>query len=226
MNKTSLDTSKGYPEDYHDYVFKDGRFVGAFDEMYRFSKGIPWDQDKRCNDWYAEVGVMMLRDKGPYSSILEMGGGLGYFADKLRRYALRGGGTMHSFDVSAEAVRRASEMHPGIEFWVEDVTRSTYAPRQRYDLVVIRDVFWYVFEHIHTVVENIARSVKPQGHVYVCQSFPALDRPFVGKETIPNPDALLGFFSPKFKPVHSMRLRQHLIESDGPILHFLSQSIA
>lgn len=27
--------------DYHDYVFKDGKFVGAFEEMYR-NVGDPW----------------------------------------------------------------------------------------------------------------------------------------------------------------------------------------
>ncbi len=212
-----------HPEDYHDYVFVNGRLVGKFDEMYRFSKGIPWDQDKRCNDWYAEVGLLMLADAGPYQSILEMGCGLGYITTKLKHRVLTPGGTIHGFDVSAEAVRKASEMQQGIEFWVDDLRRPEFRPRQQYDLVVVRDVFWYVFGSMATVVANISKSVKPGGKLYVGQSFPALDGQFVGKEIIPDPDALLRFFEPQFKLIHTMRLRRHRVESDGPLLHFLTE---
>jgi len=49
------------PEDYHDYVFRDGKFVGDFDNMYRYAKGIPWEQDKRCEHWYTEVGMLIMK---------------------------------------------------------------------------------------------------------------------------------------------------------------------
>jgi len=32
---------KGNPHDYHDYVFKDGKFIGAFEEMY-LNVDDPW----------------------------------------------------------------------------------------------------------------------------------------------------------------------------------------
>ena len=212
-----------HPEDYHDYVFKEGRLVGAFDEMYRFAKGVPWDQDKRCNDWYAEAGLLMAADCGPYESILEIGCGLGYIAEKLRCSVLRPGGSVDAFDISPEAIRKASELHPNIRFRVHDIARADFSASRDYDLVVVRDVFWYVTEQISTVVENIAGSVKPGGHLYVCQSFPALDRPFVGKQIVPDPDALLHYFKDAFRLVHTMRLRRHRMESDGPILHFLAE---
>jgi SAM-dependent methyltransferase len=217
------DGAEAHPEDYHDYVFAKGKLVGKFDEMYRFAKGVPWDQDKRCNDWYAEVGLLMLSDKAPYASILEMGCGLGYITAKLKQRMSQPGGVIHGFDVSPEAVRKASEAHEGIEFWVDDLRRGDFAPRRQYDLVVVRDVFWYVFDSMPVVMANIAKSVRPGGTLYVGQSFPALDRPFVGKEVIPDPDALLRYFEPRFDLIHSMRLRRHRVETDGPILHFLAE---
>jgi hypothetical protein len=33
--------------DYHDYVFKNGKFIGKFDEMYQYSENIPWNQDQQ-----------------------------------------------------------------------------------------------------------------------------------------------------------------------------------
>src|SRR5438045_191887 len=223
MNRDLLDLTNGFPEDYHDYVIKDGRLIGAFDEMYRHSKDVPWGQDERCNHWYTESGLLMLRDEGPFGSILEIGCGLGYITHKLRRIAASKDATIHGFDISPEAARKASELHPGIDFWADDVTRADYEPRRQYDLVVVRDVFWYIFESMERVVANIARSVRTGGRLYICQSFPALDRPFVGKQTIPNPDALLDLFSKDFTLIHTMLLRRHRVTSDGPIIQFLTE---
>ena len=36
-------------KDYHDYVIKNGSFVGKFEEMYQNSSNIPWHQDDTAN---------------------------------------------------------------------------------------------------------------------------------------------------------------------------------
>jgi hypothetical protein len=35
--------------DYHDYVFRDGKLVGEFEEMYLNSATTPWHQDEQEN---------------------------------------------------------------------------------------------------------------------------------------------------------------------------------
>lgn len=211
------DLPKTYPEDYHDYVFKDGELVGDFDNMYRYAKGVPWDQDTRCDRWYTEAGLLMVREYSPYDTILEIGCGLGYIAAKLRQLAAR---STDAFDVSREAIRRAAELHRGIDFYVDDIRRPEFRPRRTYDLVVVRDVFWYVFPAMATVIRNINAAVAPGARLYLAQSFPALDRPFVGKDVIPSPDALLAYF-PNYEWLHTALLRNHRLAGDGPILHAL-----
>lgn len=211
----------GFPEDYHEYVFKDGRLVGDFDNMYRYAKGIPWDQDKRCHDWYAEAGMLMVKEHAPYESILEVGCGLGYVADQVKTFAT---GPVDAFDISSEAIKVARELHPGIDFWVADITDAAFQPRRSYDLVVVREFFWYVFPHMERVIRHINACVGPQGFLYIGQSFPALDRLFVGKGVIPHPDALLAFF-PNYEPLYTARIRNHRLVNDGPILHFLGMKV-
>lgn len=206
-----------WPEDYHDYVFREGGLIGDFDNMYRYAKGTPWDQDKRCHHWYAETGMLMIKEHAPYESILEIGCGLGHIAAKLKAFTT---GRVEAFDISGEAIRRARELHSGIDFWVAEITETSFQPRRSYDLVVVRDLFWYVFPKMETVIRNINACARSQGFLYICQSFPALDSPFVGKEVIPDPDALLAFF-PNYEPLYTARLRQHRLVNDGPILHFL-----
>ena len=209
-----------FPEDYHDYVFKDGRLVGDFDNMYRHAKGVPWDQDTRCDRWYAQVAMAMLAEEAPYDSILEIGCGLGYITAKLKVFTRGEDSPVHAFDLSTEAVRKASSLHPGISFYVDDIAAPSFRPRQQYHLVVVRDVFWYLVPKLQTVAANIRACIRPEGRLYIGQSFPRLDGPFVGKETIPTPEALLALF-PDFDPIYSAQLRNHRLVADGPILHFL-----
>lgn len=213
-------TKRQFSTDYHDYVFRDGRLVGDFDNMYRHSARVPWDQDTRCERWYAKVGRLMLAEYAPYRSILEMGCGLGFFTARLR--GLIGAGRVDAFDISPEAIKRARKEHAGISFYVDDLASRRFRPRRAYSLVVVRDVFWYVFNRMPTVLRNIDRGIAPGGFLYVCQSFPALDRPFVGKEIIPGPDALLAHLG-GYAPLYTALLRNHDLEGDGPILHFLGR---
>jgi hypothetical protein len=39
-----------YSKDYDDCVFRDGKLIGEFEAMYRYSDGAPWHQDKQ-DDW-------------------------------------------------------------------------------------------------------------------------------------------------------------------------------
>lgn len=68
--------------DYHDYVFKDGKLVGKFDEMYKYSAEIPWHQDKTVYSVFSEIDIAILKQY-KYESICEIGCGLGYFSNRL-----------------------------------------------------------------------------------------------------------------------------------------------
>lgn len=44
--------------DYHDYVFRDGKLVGEFEDMYKNSSKVPWHQDEQAN-W---IDVRLTRE--------------------------------------------------------------------------------------------------------------------------------------------------------------------
>jgi SAM-dependent methyltransferase len=209
--------SSKFSDDYHDYVFRDGKLVGDFDNMYRNSKLVPWEQDTRAEHWYTQVGIAMIREFAPYGQILEVGCGLGYIAAKLEESALLG---VDAFDVSRVAIDRASDLHPGINFFVDNIADDTFRPKRAYDLVVVSEVFWYVTPWLDTTVRNIDACVKPGGFLYIGQAFPALHRVYVGKDRISGPDQLISYF-PQYEPVYTARLRNHRLSDDGPILRFL-----
>lgn len=64
----------------------------------------------------------------------------------------------------------------------------------KYGLVFVRGLFWYVFPEVKKVCDNIVRLIDKRGYLLVQQNFPPLDTNFVGKEVLPNPEALLSYF--------------------------------
>lgn len=77
--------------DYHDYVFKDGKLVGKFDEMYKYSREIPWHQDKNAYSVFSNIDIAILKQY-KYESICEIGCGLGYFTNRLHKELSNNGG--------------------------------------------------------------------------------------------------------------------------------------
>jgi len=62
-----------------------------------------------------------------------------------------------------------------------------------------------VFPHMPHVVTNVLSWVKDGGRLLIHQNFPDLNKAFVGKDVIPNPERLLEFFLERggFKLVYS-----------------------
>ncbi|MCK9376428.1 MAG: hypothetical protein M0P73_09770 [Syntrophobacterales bacterium] len=61
-----------FSNDYHDYVFKNGKFLGNFEGMYRHSTDVPWHQDKTSYSVFSDIDLAILRQYR-YNSICEVG---------------------------------------------------------------------------------------------------------------------------------------------------------
>jgi SAM-dependent methyltransferase len=188
--------------DYHDYVIKNGQLIGEFDQMYRKAKDVPWHQDDARSRLDCQLAAAMVRHFGPFGRVLEVGSGLGYFADLLAEAS--NADELVGFDISPEAVRRATQLFPRLRFEVLDLTMRGVARGRQFDLVAIRGCFWYLFPAMQTVVENLTAFVAPGGHLFVAQNFPPLDSDFVGKDVIPTPQSLIDRFTSAFEIVSSV----------------------
>jgi len=57
--------------DYRDYVIKDGRLIGEFEQMYKNSRDIPWHQDTQT-DWLdVQSSIMLLKQYGLFGDVFE-----------------------------------------------------------------------------------------------------------------------------------------------------------
>lgn len=164
-------TPEIHSTDYHDFVFRNGKLVGEFDQMYRNSAEVPWHQDDAERRLDCRLAATILQHHGPFDSVLEAGAGLGFFADLLWR-ALNPR-TMTGTDVSPEAVRRARARFPHIAFEEMDLMVPGADVGRRYDLVAIRGCFWYLFPKLDVVVANLTLLIARGGCAVRGAEFPA-----------------------------------------------------
>jgi len=194
--------------DYHDYVIKGGKLIGEFEQMYAKSSGIPWHQNEQENWLDVRLTCELLREEGNYERIVDYGCGLGHYLDILVRKM--GGGAGYGFDLSETAVRKASDLFPEFRFIQANLmvadNQGLKLPRiNGKTLHVIRGTLWYVIPKIDNVVENLLAQLEEYDALMVIQNFPPLNCNFVGKDIIPNPDALIKHFE-----VGSVHLDSHI----------------
>lgn len=194
-----------YSRDYHDYVFRNGKLIAEFEAMYRESEGVPWHQDEQENWIDVRLATDLLQDLGPFEEIHDLGCGLGYYLDLMRRRLGTADCRGFGYDISGTACAKASLAFPELKFETLDLTSDAAERLPSADggavarrLFVIRATLWYVFPKIARVVQLIRSCMSTGDRLLVVQNFPPLDRPFVGKEVIPNHRALMDHFVAAF----------------------------
>ena len=117
--------------DYHDYVFREGKLIGEFEEMYRNSTTTPWHQDEQENWIDVRLTKEILRDVGKFQQIHDFGCGAGHYLDLIVKHSLATNGKSYDYDVSATACEKAASFFPHSSFSVLDLTQRAEKKEQR-----------------------------------------------------------------------------------------------
>lgn len=136
---------------YHDYVIKDGKFIGKFDEMYSEFND-PWTQSTQPNKYSRMAGIIHIKNFN-IKTILECGCGLGYYADWIKHETNI---TPKSIDVSSVAIEKAKQLFPELDFEVADISNDL-EKYKNYDCVILSEIIWYILpdlKKIYKVLED------------------------------------------------------------------------
>ncbi|MFN6038427.1 MAG: nodulation protein S NodS, partial [Bacteroidota bacterium] len=119
---------------YHDYVIKDGKFIGKFDEMYNeFSD--PWTQSAQPNKYSRMAGIIHVKNFN-IKSILECGCGLGFYADWIKKETNI---TPKSIDISAVAIEKAKKLFPNLDFEIANISTDLHKFKN-YEAILLSEI--------------------------------------------------------------------------------------
>ncbi len=139
---------------YHDYVIKEGKFIGDFENMYRDCED-PWMQSKQPNK-YARMGAFLHIRNFNIKTVVEWGCGLGYYADWLYRET---GIKPKSLDLSEEAVNRARKLFPHLDFEKADIA-TDFLKYRDYDCILFSEIIWYILPTLDKLIKQMQESFK------------------------------------------------------------------
>ena len=149
---------------YHDYVLKDGKFIGKFEEMYQDIED-PWMQSEQPNRYSRTMAIMNIKRYG-IKSIIEYGCGLGYYAEWIYRET---GIIPKSIDISETAIKKAKSNFPHLNFEVGDITQlNQINDLDKYDCILLADITWLILDNLDRVNELLMKHFRGK---YLINSF-------------------------------------------------------
>jgi SAM-dependent methyltransferase len=178
--------------DYHDYFIKDGRFIGAFEEMYQNTPD-PWHIQSLGRRLDMDAALLLIRQSGrQFRSILDVGCGKGLFTSLLADVVP---GQIRACDVSETAIDQAGKLypHPRIEFFVWDANRihELSDPDGSYDLIVLAQTIWCVLPNFPTILKKFHALLQEDGSLLISQHFLPHGKQQYGRDMISNPEDLM-----------------------------------
>jgi len=180
-------------KDYHDYVIKNGKFIGAFEEMYQNIED-PWHHGDATATQYDIALYLMNRYNvcARGGEVLDIGCGKGAFTARLKKQIPSA--HILAIDIAPTAIKKAKEKYGdlGIDFKVCDIQNEYQSITQEFDLIVMSQLMWYVLPKFEKIVTHLKEhNLKSGGYLLVNQTFYAPHEQKYGKEFVSSVEDML-----------------------------------
>lgn len=150
--------------DYHNYVIREGKFIGDFESMYQNCDD-PWNQLAEAEISYIRAATCVSIKRYNLGSIVELGCGLGKTTNYIKRNT---GIDITGVDVSGTAIKKARGMYPDIKFKVDSALSISHNEGQQNYLFA--EIMWYILDDLDEIIENISTECKGR-YVMINQTF-------------------------------------------------------
>lgn len=196
-----------FSSDYHDYVFKNKQLLGEFDDMYKYSSSVPWHQDKTAYDIFSDIDIAILKHflSPSIDSVCDIGCGLGYLSNRLNHelFPVTGHRSMTGIDISENAIKKASDMFPSINFICKDLLIDDIGEiAASFDFIYLKDILWYISDNAYPFFGKVSSLLKPNGIIYFMQSMPS-SSDYVGSDKFPSPDSIQALMTNYFETCYA-----------------------
>jgi SAM-dependent methyltransferase len=185
-------------EDYHDYIIKDGRFIGEFEQMYQNVED-PWGMKMNKGLYSLTNDVLMatignLNSSARIGTVLHAGCALGLLTSRVRQ-TLGDEVRIWGCDISETAIRHAKAKHKDVDFFTHDLSQVEQLPFEPgfFDLILMVETMWYVLPWLHKIFRHFHAILRPGGTLLVKQYFLQHGEQTYGNDLIQTPKDLARF---------------------------------
>lgn len=177
--------------DYHDFVIKDGKFIGKFEEMYRACDN-PWNQSDDVIQSYQKMACLSSISRIKPNSVLEVGCGLGYYTNFLAK--MFPDVQFEGMDISETAVKKARVTFPDVKFSYGNIAEMTDLKHGGgYDAIIFSEILWYILDDLDSIIRNMKKTFSG-GYILINQTFYKEGEQKYGTEYFTNPQGMIDYF--------------------------------
>ncbi|KPA19299.1 nodulation protein S NodS [Candidatus Magnetomorum sp. HK-1] len=173
---------------YHDYVIKDGKLLGEFEEMYQDFED-PWEQTTRM-EWASEKAVALnLIKKLKSRKVIELGCGLGHYTSKIQKLGVN----VLGVDISQTAINKAKLNYNDCDFIVGDILDFSIYKEYKPDIIVMAEITWYVLDKLDTFIEFLSSELPNTYLIHLLVTYPDGVQQY-GKDKFTNLQEIMSYF--------------------------------
>jgi SAM-dependent methyltransferase len=204
---------------YHDYIIKNGKLIGQFEEAYKSSSD-PWDQSESSQredsrrllaiKWCEKV----RKDYG-LAKTIELGCGFGHLTGYLSSLGFNSIGT----DISQTAINKASMLYPNSRFFVSEFDNFNFYEEINADIYLMPEITWYVLDRLDSFLNALRKiRAKRQYPIHLIHLL-SIYKPGVqkyGTEKFTNQEEIVNYFSLDYIEYGQITKKNEAgVESDG-----------
>lgn len=185
------DQNKKYSH-YQDYVIKDGKFVGEFEEMYR-DYDDPWEQSTR-EDYASEKAIALnLIQKLKAKRVIEVGCGLGHYTKKISDLGV----DVLGIDISETAIDKAKSNYPLCMFTVGDILDYSIYLDFQPDIIIMAEITWYVLDKLDEFIEFLKTEFPNAYLIHLLTIYPLGIQKY-GRDKFTNLQQIMSYFEAEY----------------------------
>lgn len=178
---------------YQDYVIKDGKLVGEFEEMYQDFLD-PWEQSVR-EEFSLEkmLGIQLIKWKQS-KSVLELGCGFGHYINKITSEC---GCVGTGIDVSKTAIEKGRQKYSenkNLTLLQGAIDDEALLLRQDPDVLVMAEITWYVLDYLDAFKKFLTSHLTGKHILHLLMTYKPGEQQY-GREFFTNLDEIRAYFS-------------------------------
>jgi trans-aconitate methyltransferase len=181
-----------YPR-YQEYVIKDGKLIGEFEQMYQDFDD-PWEQTTREAYASEKAVALNLIKKNHAKRVIELGCGLGYFTNQIRNIEV----DVLGIDISKTAIQKAKATFPDCQFVEGDVLDYEIYKNFKPDLIIMAEITWYILDKIDTLITFLKTEMPDTYLIHLLNTYPA-DVQQYGREKFTDIKEILAYFGANYQ---------------------------
>jgi len=188
---------------YQDYVIKDGKLVGEFEEMYQDFDD-PYENSEGERFASEKAVCINLIESLPIQNVVDLGCGFGQLTNRIQKVCP----SVTGLDLSPTAIKKASTVYPNCNFLVSEFPDLDLLRKLAPDCIVMAEITWYVLDQLDGFIEFLRDEMPNTYLIHMLMTYADGEQKY-GAEKFTNLATIKDYFGMNYTESGEVQHKEH-----------------